>query len=70
MTKYLVIYEKTTSGYCAYVPDLPGCVASGDTKPEVKNNIYDAIEFHLEGLILEDEVIPLSQTEAEVLEFA
>lgn len=70
MTKYLVIYEKTNDGYCAYVPDLPGCVASGDTKILVKSNIYEAIEFHLEGLLLDEEEIPFSQTEAEMLEFA
>jgi predicted RNase H-like HicB family nuclease len=45
----LVIYEKTSSGYSAYVPDLQGCEATGSTKEEVSNTIKEAIEFHLEG---------------------
>jgi predicted RNase H-like HicB family nuclease len=70
MRKYLVIYEKTNTGFSAYVPDLPGCAASGSTKIEAHQNIQEAIEFHLEGLLLEGEYIPEAQTEAEILEFA
>ena len=50
MIKYLVIYEKTKTGYSAYIPDLPGCVATGATKKQVEENIYEAMKFHLEGL--------------------
>jgi predicted RNase H-like HicB family nuclease len=50
MVKDEVIYEKTQTGYSAYLPDLPGCVAAGETKKQVEENIYEAIKFHLEGL--------------------
>jgi predicted RNase H-like HicB family nuclease len=69
MKKYLVIFEKTAAGYNAYVPDLPGCVATGITKEETEKNIFEAIQFHLEGLVLEGEVIPEPISEAEVLFF-
>jgi predicted RNase H-like HicB family nuclease len=47
-----------------------GCVASGSSKEEVRKNIHDAIEFHLEGMELEGEFPPIMATEAEMLEFA
>jgi predicted RNase H-like HicB family nuclease len=50
MEKDLVMIEKGDSSYGAYVPDLPGCVAVGETEEEVLNLIHDAIEFHLDGL--------------------
>lgn len=48
--KYLIIIEKTSTGYSAYSPDLDGCVAAGNSKEETENEIQKAIEFHLEGL--------------------
>lgn len=48
--KYPVVIEKGPNNYAAYVPDLPGCVATGRTKAEVSQNIGEAIEFHLEGM--------------------
>ncbi|MBO6553276.1 MAG: type II toxin-antitoxin system HicB family antitoxin [Roseitalea sp.] len=48
--KYAVVIEKAEGNYSAYVPDLPGCVATGDTAQEAEANIADAIRFHLEGL--------------------
>lgn len=50
MKKYLIIVEKTSTGYSAYSPDVPGCGSTGKTKEEVEHNIRQAIEFHLEGL--------------------
>ena len=50
MKKYLIIVEKTGTGYSAYSPDVPGCGSTGKTKEEVERNIQEAIEFHLEGL--------------------
>ena len=50
MKKYLVVYEKTKSGYSAYAPDLPGVIATGKSKLIVERNIFQAIQFHLEGL--------------------
>ena len=59
MNKYLVVIEKTSTGYSAYSPDVPGCVSTGRTKQVVKRNMREAIEFHLEGLRLEGEEIPV-----------
>jgi predicted RNase H-like HicB family nuclease len=70
MIKYLVIYEKTGTGYSAYIPDLPGCIASGATKKQVEENIYEAIKFHLEGLREEGLEIPEQHTESEILVMA
>ena len=48
--QYLVIFEKDANSYGAYVPDLPGCVAIGETMEEVRRLIVEAIQFHIEGL--------------------
>ena len=69
MKRFLVIYEKTDSGYSAYVPDLPGCAATGKTKSEIEKNIYEAIEFHIEGIIAEGLPVPETKSESEVLVF-
>ncbi|MBX3291180.1 MAG: type II toxin-antitoxin system HicB family antitoxin [Acidobacteria bacterium] len=55
--KYLVIVEKGDTGYGAYVPDLPGCIAVAETEDEVLELIEEAIEFHLEGL--KEEGLPM-----------
>lgn len=56
--KYLIVIEKTKTGYSAFSPDLPGCVATGSTKEEVQNNMKEAITFHLEGMHEESIKIP------------
>ena len=66
--KYLVIIEKGDSSYGAYVPDLPGCVAVGETEEEVLNLIHDAIEFHLEGLREEGSAVPYPRSNVEFVE--
>ncbi|WP_192360651.1 type II toxin-antitoxin system HicB family antitoxin [Mesorhizobium mediterraneum] len=48
--RYAVVIEKAGNNFSAYVPDLPGCIATGATVPEVENEIRDAIRFHIEGL--------------------
>jgi predicted RNase H-like HicB family nuclease len=48
--RYSVVIEKSDTGYGAYVPDLPGCVAAGETMGETSRLIKEAIEFHLEGM--------------------
>jgi predicted RNase H-like HicB family nuclease len=48
--KYLVVIEKSRTGFSAYSPDLPGCVATGRTRRGVEKNMREAIDFHLEGL--------------------
>ena len=70
MTKYLVILEQSETGFSAYVPDLPGCIATGDTKETAERNIYEAIQFHLEGLEAEGYEVPLPISEAEVMVFS
>jgi predicted RNase H-like HicB family nuclease len=64
MSRYLVIIEQTRTGLSAYSPDLPGCVATGATREEVEKEMREAIEFHLEGLRLEGETIPVPRSEA------
>ena len=56
--QYLVIFEKGASSYGAYVPDLPGCVAIGETMDEVRGLIAEAIQFHVEGLRKDGLVVP------------
>ncbi|MBK5285463.1 MAG: type II toxin-antitoxin system HicB family antitoxin [Bacteroidia bacterium] len=70
MKKYLIVIEKTKSGYSAYSPDISGCVATGGTKKETEKNIYEAIQFHLEGLRAEGLSLPENNSESEVFVFA
>lgn len=56
--KYLIVIEQTDTGYSAYVPDVPGCVATGDTRAEVEREMKGAIAFHLDGLKAEGLAIP------------
>ena len=48
--RYLIVIEKTASGFSAYSPDLPGCAAVGATRQEVERNAGEAIAFHVDGL--------------------
>ena len=50
MARYAVVIEKAGASFSAYVPDLPGCVATGATKEEAEQNIREAIRFHVDGL--------------------
>ena len=56
--KYLIVIEKAKRNYSAYVPDLPGCIATGRTLVEVRKQMREAIEFHLEGLRADGVSIP------------
>ena len=56
--EYLVVIERGPSSFGAYVPDLPGCVAVGETRQEVELLIREAIEFHIEGLREEGQPLP------------
>lgn len=69
MKKYLVVYEKTKTGFSAYSPDLPGCIATGKTKRDTEKRIYEAIQFHLQGLIEDKQKIPIAKSESEFLVF-
>jgi predicted RNase H-like HicB family nuclease len=66
--RYATIVEKTLSNYSAYVPDLPGCIATGTSIEEVLSQIQSAISFHLEGLQLEGLPIPEPTTVCEYIE--
>ena len=66
--KYVVVYEKAVHNYSAYVPDLPGCVATGKTQDEVARNIRSAMAFHLEGLRKERQAIPTPRAWVESVE--
>ena len=67
---YLVVVEKGPTSFGAYVPDLPGCIAVGETREEVLASIHDAIEFHLEGLREQGEPIPAPSSSSEVIDVA
>ena len=68
--KYVVVYEETPTGYSAYVPDLPGCIAAGEKRKETEGLIREAIVFHLEGLRESNEPIPEPGTWTETVEVA
>ena len=60
--RYAVVIEKGERNYSAYVPDLPGCVSIGDTPEQVKAEIREAIEFHLEGMREDGRMVCRSQS--------
>lgn len=66
--KYAVVYEQAPNNFSAYVPDLPGCIATGATQQEVERNIREAIAFHIEGMRLEHLPIPEPLAWAEIVE--
>lgn len=68
--KYLIVIEPTGTGFSAYSPDLPGCVSTGATREDVKSNMQEAIELHLEGLREEGYPIPDPDTASAYVEVA
>jgi predicted RNase H-like HicB family nuclease len=66
--RYAVVIEKAVGNYSAYVPDLPGCVATGRTTAEVEQQIREAIEFHVQGLREDGATIPEPTTQCEYIE--
>jgi len=68
MSKYIVFFAQTAMGYSAHVPDLPGCIAAGATLEETRQLIREAIEFHIEGMRLHGEAIPLPTAHVEQVE--
>jgi predicted RNase H-like HicB family nuclease len=65
--EYLVVVEKGRSGYGAYVPDLPGCVAAGDTRREVLKLIRDAVELHIQALRDSGQPVPEPTSRSDVV---
>jgi len=57
--KYLVIFEETDTGFGAYAPDLPGCVATGRTREEAATHMKEAIDLHIDSLRMHGEPVPL-----------
>lgn len=68
--RYAIVIEKGEGNYSAYVPDLPGCVAVGDTVEETERSIQEAIEFHLEGMRADGLPIPEPSSRVEYVEVA
>lgn len=66
--RYTVVVEKGATSFGAYVPDLPGCIAVGETHEEVLRLIKEAIQFHIEGLREQGEAIPEPHASSEVVE--
>ena len=71
MTKrYLIVMETTSTGYSAYSPDLPGCVATGVTESEVEKRMRQAIELHVAGLRQQGEPVPEPQSSSSYVEIS
>lgn len=67
MHRFLVVIEKANNNYSAYSPDLPGCIATGATREETEQNMYEAIEMHVHGLIEDNLPVPESNSFAEYI---
>jgi predicted RNase H-like HicB family nuclease/predicted RNA binding protein YcfA (HicA-like mRNA interferase family) len=70
MKRYLVVVEQTGTGFSAYSPDLPGCIATGSSREDVEVNMREAIEFHIEGLRLEGCPVPEPTSESTYIDVA
>lgn len=68
--QYLVVIEQTTNNYSAYVPDLPGCIATGKTLDDVRQTIREAIQFHIDGLREEGMPVPAPVTQVDFVSVA
>lgn len=67
MYRFLVVIEKANGNYSAYSPDLPGCVATGETREEAERNMHEAIHMHVQGLLEDNLPVPESQAFAEYI---
>lgn len=68
--RYAIVIEKAEGNYSAYVPDLPGCVATGKTYAEAEQQLREAIVFHLDGLREDGEQIPMPSSQVEYIDIA
>lgn len=68
--RYAIVIEKAEGNYSAYVPDLPGCIATGTTMQDVETQIREAIEFHIDGLREDGMLIPPPSSQVEYVEIA
>lgn len=69
MYRFLIVIERANGNYSAYSPDLPGCVATGETHDEVTRNMYEAIDMHIRGLLEDSLPVPESRSTAEFVAF-
>ena len=67
MYRYMVVIENAGDNYSAYSPDLPGCIATGNSHEEVTRNMQEAIELHIQGMIADQEPSPTPRTFAEYI---
>jgi predicted RNase H-like HicB family nuclease len=67
VNRFLVVIEKADNNYSAYSPDLPGCVATGKTPQEVRENMAEAIKIHIKGLKEDGLPIPVPTAEADYI---
>ena len=70
MQRFLIVVERAGANYSAFAPDLPGCIATGDTIESTRSNMQQAIELHLQGLREDDLPIPDPTSFAEIVEVA
>jgi len=68
--RYAIVIENAGPNFSAYVPDLPGCVATGATVEEAEREIREAIEFHLEGMRADGEPIPVPSSAVRYVDIA
>jgi len=68
--KYLIVIEKSETGCSAYSPDLPGCVSTGADEAEVRRNMREAIEFHIDGLKTDGQPVPRATSKSSYVEVA
>ena len=68
--RYLVVIEETSTGYSAFSPDVPGCIATAATKEEVRDRVREALEFHIDGLRADGEPVPHLTTSSCYVEVA
>jgi predicted RNase H-like HicB family nuclease len=68
--RYAIVIEKADGNYSAYVPDLPGCIATGATVEETETSIREAIEFHLDGMREDGVAIPIPSNRVEYVDVA
>jgi predicted RNase H-like HicB family nuclease len=67
MRRFLIVIEKAKGNYCAYSPDLPGCVSTGRDPEETRKNMHDAIALHINGLLEDGLPIPDPSSEADYI---
>lgn len=68
MSRYLVIIEESSTGFSAFLPDIPGCIATGTTRSDVEDSMREGVAFHLQGLRESGEPVPPPRSTATYVE--